>query len=628
MANEPKNDPGKSQVQTIPLAKIHYLPGVETPQAPDKSYGGLVSSIQSSGVLHPVILRLREDGEYQVLDGLRRRRACELAKKKEIPALVYEMELKEAVDYFKKHQGVPGMPIPGKLIPPPTEKGKEKTEEKKPPVAPGTDTPPAEKEKAGDKVPAPTGDSKGKADGEKAPPKEEKPPAAPKEKAEVPDAPAAGGPAPEDKPVGEKKADDPKLGKVVGFPKEKAAAPAASGPSGTAIKRVYDNRLNPPDEKALKDLPVPQGDEAYFITLHPSYLEKSKFNEFSVDQESENFKELFKAIELAGVKDPVLARPKEGGGLEILSGQRRHIVASVLNYPVPTIVQNIDDDDAKIIVADCNLHRDKITSYDLSRALRMKMDGMKRKAGRRKKSDPSAKLLNTDEALAKEMGMSTSKLNRIVRLSEAIKEVCQRYDDGSIELSIAYSLSFLKPKTQEALLNLSDIGYKLTSKRVDRIRPLEKGGKLTEQAMRDILEDKDMEPAKTQTPQSGSNAPSGPSAITGGSEALPPSPDVPSAPGDETPGGDTQGEAPDGDTQGEAPQEPKDQEEDITKGKQERPEQTKIILTGDRLRKYFPDVSMTPREIEESIYEALEERERRRAKQKEKQEIFKGGKVK
>ena len=68
---------------------------------------------------------------------------------------------------------------------------------------------------------------------------------------------------------------------------------------------------------------------------------------------------------------------------------------------------------------------------------------------------------------------------------------------------------------------------------------------------------------------------------------------------------------------------PPSKETDESKGEQERPEYTKIILTGDRLRKYFPDVSMTPREIEESIYDALEERRQRLEKQKQKESIFK-----
>ena len=70
MADEPSKTPGtpaeRPSPQIIPLSKIHDLPGVFIPKQPDKSYGGLVSSIQASGVKEPVILRLREDGEYQL----------------------------------------------------------------------------------------------------------------------------------------------------------------------------------------------------------------------------------------------------------------------------------------------------------------------------------------------------------------------------------------------------------------------------------------------------------------------------------------------------------------------------------------------------------------------------------
>ncbi|MFG6351134.1 MAG: hypothetical protein K1W21_05835, partial [Oscillospiraceae bacterium] len=72
-----------------------------------------------------------------------------------------------------------------------------------------------------------------------------------------------------------------------------------------------------------------------------------------------------------------------------------------------------------------------------------------------------------------------------------------------------------------------------------------------------------------------------------------------------------------------APAEGQPQEnKDPFDGKQERPEHTKVVLAGDRLRKYFPDVMMTPREIEESIYDALEERRQRQQKEKEKLTIF------
>ena len=114
MANENSKAPAISQI--IPLAKIHDLPGIPLSKLPDKTYGGLVTSIQAGGVKEPVILRLREDGEYQLVTGYRRRRASELAKKVDIPALVYQMTLPEAIAYHHGVQRQGDLPVPGKLV--------------------------------------------------------------------------------------------------------------------------------------------------------------------------------------------------------------------------------------------------------------------------------------------------------------------------------------------------------------------------------------------------------------------------------------------------------------------------------------------------------------------------------
>lgn len=409
------------------------------------------------------------------------------------------------------------------------------------------------------------------------------------------------------------------------------AGPAAVGPTGTAITQVFEARLNLPDEKALKDLPIPKEGESYFITLHPAYLERSKYNNFSVDKDSDNFKELYKAVELAGIKDPVLARPKEGGGLEILSGQRRHLIGTELNYPIPTIIQRIDDADAKILVADSNLHRDKISTYDLSRALKMKMEGMKQKAGRKKKGELGEKL-NTDEAIAKEMGITVSKFNRMLRMSEATKDVCSKVDDGTLALSIASALSFLKPKNQDMAVRLSDLGYRLSTERVEYLKRVEKAGRLTEDAMRKVLEGENiLDPPKVvplpvkqekNSPAAVHPAPQVAATAPSPSSVIPSSPDVAVPPAHVVPTTAVPVSVVNRDaSSGTVPE----QEDDPFKGKQERAENTKVILSGDRLRKYYPDVSMTPREIEEDIYGKLERCRQMDEKQKAKDSIFKKG---
>ena len=832
MAEEKARDPTKPEIKpvNIPLAKIHDLPGsVFAPPSP-KSLEALTSSIVLRGVQEPVILRQREDGEFQIVSGNRRRKASELAKKTEIPAFVYDMGEREAKD-FRLRDNAKGTP-PGKLLSE-SEIGKkreapaktlDKTAENKAPV-----TPPNPPEKAAEVKPAPTPAQKkpeekpktvapaekADADGKKPnlPPKppekladakpapipeqkkaEEKPKAAaptekadadgkapvtlpklPEKAAELKPAPTPEQKKPEEKPkmaVSTEKADtddkvpvtppkppekatevkaapEPEQKKAEEKPKaaapaekadadsktpvtppklpekaatvkpapvpeqkkpeekpkmtvpaekadtggkipatqpkmpEKTAAvkttpavmpgPAALGPTGTKITKIFEDRLMPPDEQAMKDLPVPGDGESYFITLHPSYLEKSELNTVSVDVTSDDYKELKKSIELNGVKDPVLTRINPKGGLEVLSGQRRHMIARELNYPVPAIIQKIDDNDAMILVADANLHRPHISTYDLSRTLRNKMTAMKRKAGRKKRGVPGADELQSDAMLAKEMGISTSKLNRIIRLSEATKAVCDAVDDNSLELSIASDLSFLSPKHQDAVIDLMGLNLKPTVKRVQRLRQAEKTGKLDDKTIRAILEDIDLPPVKRPEPPKPAPtqpdppfpvasmvtpnvspapvtdaSPVMPAPATGTSPVTPaPTPpdmkpvmpelpkqeSTPQPPAAQTAEKPETAPAPVNNVipisaEGKQPSKSKaaDDEPIESNTPRESMQSLKIMLGGDRLRRYFPDVTMSAMAIVESIYSALEERRQREIRAKQKTEILHPGK--
>ena len=777
MAEEKARDPTKPEIKpvSIPLSKIHDLPGsVFAPPSP-KSLEALTSSIVLKGVQEPVILRQREDGEFQIVSGNRRRKASELAKKTEIPAFIYDMTEKEARD-FRLRGNAKGTP-PGKLLPEseigkkreapaktsdkaaenktpvtqpkPSEKAAEvkvaptpaqKKQEEKPKAAAPTEKadadgktpvmPPKSPDKAADAKPAPAPEAKKPeekpkavsslenedADGKKpdispkplekpaevkpTPTPEQKKPedtpktAAPTEKIDAdgkkPDVPpkppekaAVEKPAPtpalkkpEEKPKTdaptEKASTDSKGSTIQPKPQEKAVevkpapavmpGPAALGPTGTKITKIFEDRLLPPDEKAMKDLPIPSDGESYFITLHPSYLEKSELNTVSVDVSSDDYMELKKSIELNGVKEPVLTRINPKGGLEILSGQRRHMIAREFNYPVPAIIQKIDDNDAMILVADSNLHRPHISTYDLSRTLRNKMTAMKRKAGRKKRGVPGADELQSDAMLAKEMGISTSRLNRIIRLSEATKAVCDAVDDNSLELSIASDLSFLSPEHQNAVIDLVGLNLKPTVKRVQRLRDAEKRGNLDDKTMRAILEDKDIQPVKPPEPPKPAptqpdppfpvasivtpNVSPAPAPTTGTSPVTlaPPNmkPVMPEPPKQENtarPPATQTVEKPETaptsasnvipiSAESKQPGDSKaaDDEPIEFNSPRENLYSLKITLGGDRLRRYFPDVTMPALAITESIYSALEERRQREARMKQKTEILHPGK--
>ena len=632
--------------QQIPIEKIHDLPGVTDFKLPEKSYGTLVSSILVNGFREPVLLRQLENGEYQLVHGYRRRKAAELAKLKTLDALVYNMTEKEAKDYRVAVAANPDAPIPGKLINPDTKtpaaaKEPPKAEKAAPPEKKPEATPPTparatvEKpaEKKAETMPsAPAKPAEGKTVEKKAEPaasaakQEEKKPAEPQK--DVKKAAEAPAPAAADK---EKKSAPAKAPAKKAEKEEKPIGTVAEGPTGTAITKLLGEKLSPPTEKDKKALPIPGEGEAFSAILHPAYLKKADINTFSVDRDSDDFKELFQSIKRFGVKDPVLARFNKDGELEILSGQRRHLIATELNYPAPTIIQQLDDDDARILVADGNLHREHISTYDLSRALRMKADSMKRKAGRKIRGAKSGP--ETDEIIAKEMGMSTMKLNRLMKLSEATRSICDLVDEGRLPTSVAYNIAFLQPKHQDTVADLIGINVKVNNENTGILKKVASVESLTEQKIRDVLEGK-YPPKVVEKPKP--VAPPPPAAQPMAPASVPKTPDIPVPPVPPA-----QPKAPDNvvpfPSTGTAPTQAAPS---VTPGKETAPAaavppksaaepqdrensyETKIVLRGDRLRKYFPDVSMTPREIEDSVYDALEMRRQMQEKVKQKAEIF------
>lgn len=233
-----------------------------------------------------------------------------------------------------------------------------------------------------------------------------------------------------------------------------AAKETASGPDkGVKITQIFADRLERPDDKALKDLPIPKEGEGFSIRLHPAYFFDFLDHPFTVNREVDDYKELYDSIKANGINEPVKARPREGGGLELISGHRRHDIAQQLNYPVPVIIEQVDTNDAQIECVDGNLHRQDIPTSELARAAKMKMEALARKAGRRSKMDqltgPSKR---TDQIVAEDMGMSRNQVNRLVRIDSLVPELKKRVDDKKLPFNTAVELSYLKPEDRKSVV--------------------------------------------------------------------------------------------------------------------------------------------------------------------------------
>lgn len=249
-----------------------------------------------------------------------------------------------------------------------------------------------------------------------------------------------------------------------GKPHDPITPPKAAGPpkglgeqKGVRVTQIFEDRLDYPDEKALNSLPIPKEGEGFSMRLHPAYFYQFLDHPFSVNREVKDYIELYESIRDNGINEPVKARPREKGGLELISGHRRHDIASRLNYPVPVIIAQVDDDTARVEVVDGNLHRMDIPTSELARAAKMKMEALARKAGRRSKMEqltsPEPKK-RTDQIVAEDMGISRNQVNRLVKINDLVPELKQQVDDKKLPFNTAVELAYLKPDEQTKVVDV------------------------------------------------------------------------------------------------------------------------------------------------------------------------------
>lgn len=192
------------------------------------------------------------------------------------------------------------------------------------------------------------------------------------------------------------------------------------------------------------------------VTLNPAEISDFPNHPFKVKQD-DAMAEMVDSVRKYGVLVPALVRPKEDGGYEMVAGHRRKFAVALAELmEIPCIVRNLTDDEATIIMVDSNLQREMILPSEKAFAYKMKMDAMKRQAGRPSKENSrplDTNLIGTrsDEQLAKDSPDSARQIQRFIRLTELIPPVLQMVDDGKIAFRPAVELSYLSKEQQESL---------------------------------------------------------------------------------------------------------------------------------------------------------------------------------
>ena len=210
---------------------------------------------------------------------------------------------------------------------------------------------------------------------------------------------------------------------------------------------AYDDLFETDESRAeaglskIRDIPLSEIDE---FPDHP----------FKVNLD-EDMEQLVDSIRRNGVMTPATVRQKEDGRYELVSGHRRRKACELAGLDsLPCEVKELSRDEAVIIMVESNLQSTEILPSEKSFAYKIRLEAMKRQAGRPTKENmsPLGTHLRSDAELAKKVGESRNQIQRYIRLTSLVPEILQMVDERRIAFRPAVELSYLTEEQQYALL--------------------------------------------------------------------------------------------------------------------------------------------------------------------------------
>lgn len=216
---------------------------------------------------------------------------------------------------------------------------------------------------------------------------------------------------------------------------------------------------------------------------------------FKVRQD-EAMMEMMESVQLHGVLVPGLVRQLADGSYQMVSGHRRKLASRLAGLDtLPCIVRDLTDDEAIIVMVDSNLQREKVLPSEKAFAYRMKLEAMRRQAGRPSKENgvPLGHHFQqgkSREILADNSPDSNTQIQRYIRLTNLIPEILDMVDDGRIAFRPAVELSYLTEQEQSALydtMGREDCTPSLAQ--AIKMKAFSRGGKLTDAVIRSIMEE-------------------------------------------------------------------------------------------------------------------------------------------
>lgn len=256
----------------------------------------------------------------------------------------------------------------------------------------------------------------------------------------------------------------------------------------------------------VKNIKLPSYDEIFKTEEERTEEQKEKVTSIGISElhpfknhpfkvlDDEKMAETIESIKKYGVLIPGLVRPRAEGGYEIVAGHRRCRASELAGITeMPVIIREMDDDVATIIMVDSNLQREAILPSEKAFAFKMKLEAMKRQAGRPSKENVSQfgthfEKRRSDEILAEQVGESRNQIQRYIRLTEIVPELLILVDEKKVALNSAVELSYI-PKEEQSLVEevMERDEASPSLKQARKLRKCSDEGKLSENVIEVIL---------------------------------------------------------------------------------------------------------------------------------------------
>lgn len=250
----------------------------------------------------------------------------------------------------------------------------------------------------------------------------------------------------------------------------------------TKLDDLFTTQVQREEEKLSKIRDIPLG----LIDDFPDHPFKVR--------DDEDMLQLIESIRDRGVITPATVRQKEDGRYELISGHRRKRACVLAGFQTLRCeVVDMSRDEATILMVESNFQRSKILPSEKAFAYKMRLDAMKRQAGRPRKenSDPvGPNLIGTrsNSLLAEETGESTSQIKRFIRLTYLVPELLEFVDQDRIKMRPAVELSYLDEDCQRDIVDEIDMNDATPSHdQTIRMRKFFEEGKLTTEVIQAIM---------------------------------------------------------------------------------------------------------------------------------------------